>query len=101
MASKRDRRRLHRQFTHFERHLPRWLGHALRWVRSPGAEWVRLPLGVLLIAGGFLGFLPVLGFWMLPLGLLLIALDIPLLQKPVARAIIRGRQRIRKWRRPA
>ncbi|MFD1194048.1 hypothetical protein ACFQ3C_05155 [Seohaeicola saemankumensis] len=37
---------------------------------------VRLVLGLLLIAGGFLGFLPVLGFWMIPLGLGVAALDV-------------------------
>lgn len=29
------------------------------------------------MVGGVLGFLPVLGFWMLPLGMALIALDLP------------------------
>lgn len=101
MTTKRHEARLHRQFDRFERALPGWLGRALRWVRGPTAHWIRLPLGLLLIVGGFLGFLPVLGFWMLPLGMLLIALDIPLLQRPVARAIIRGRRTIRKWRRRA
>ena len=32
---------------------------------------------LLLMVGGVFGFLPVLGFWMLPLGLAFIALDIP------------------------
>ncbi len=35
-------------------------------------RWV---LGVTLIIGGILGFLPVLGFWMIPLGLLVLAPD--------------------------
>ncbi|RMD47310.1 MAG: hypothetical protein D6832_06345 [Alphaproteobacteria bacterium] len=39
----------------------------------PGA---RSLAGVVLVIGGFFGFLPVLGFWMIPLGLGLIALDI-------------------------
>jgi len=38
---------------------------------------VRTGLGILAMAGGLVGFLPVLGFWMLPLGVVLIALDIP------------------------
>ena len=36
---------------------------------------VRTILGVLLMVGGILGFLPVLGYWMLPLGLSLLAVD--------------------------
>jgi len=32
-------------------------------------------LGVLLIIGGILGFLPVLGFWMIPLGLIILSQD--------------------------
>jgi hypothetical protein len=36
----------------------------------------RLILGLLLIVGGIFGFLPVLGFWMIPLGVAVAALDI-------------------------
>ena len=36
----------------------------------------RLPLGVVLILFGFLGFLPILGFWMIPLGIAVAAMDI-------------------------
>ncbi len=36
---------------------------------------VRIALGVLLILGGLLGILPILGFWMIPLGLLVLSLD--------------------------
>jgi hypothetical protein len=37
--------------------------------------------------GGIFSFLPVLGLWMLPLGLLLFAQDLPFLQKPMARML--------------
>lgn len=37
---------------------------------------LRLVLGLLLIAGGVVGFLPVLGFWMIPLGLGVAWLDL-------------------------
>jgi hypothetical protein len=40
-----------------------------------------------LIVGGIFSFLPVLGLWMLPLGLLLFAQDVPVLQKPMARLL--------------
>jgi hypothetical protein len=48
----------------------------LVWVRANVPPGVRLLLGLLLIAGGVLGFLPVLGFWMLPLGIAVAALDV-------------------------
>lgn len=45
-------------------------------VRRRVPPGLRLILGLLLISGGILGFLPVLGFWMIPLGLGIAALDI-------------------------
>lgn len=44
--------------------------------RHPNA-WLRRAIGAVLIVGGVLGFLPILGFWMLPLGLLVLSDDIP------------------------
>lgn len=38
---------------------------------------LRLIVGLLLICGGLLGFLPILGFWMIPLGIAIASLDIP------------------------
>jgi len=49
---------------------------ALVWVRTNVPPGLRLLLGLALIAGGVLGFLPVLGFWMIPLGIAVAALDI-------------------------
>ena len=46
---------------------------------------------ILLILGGIFSFLPVLGLWMLPLGLLLIAQDVPLLQKASDGCVCVGR----------
>jgi uncharacterized membrane protein len=37
----------------------------------------RIVLGLALVAGGVLGFLPILGFWMIPLGLLVMFFDVP------------------------
>jgi hypothetical protein len=56
-------------------------------VRKPSSRLVRIPLALLLVLGGIFSFLPVLGLWMLPLGLVLIAQDIPFLQKPIARML--------------
>lgn len=45
-------------------------------VRRKVPPGLRLLVGLLLIIGGLLGFLPVLGFWMIPLGLGVAALDV-------------------------
>jgi len=37
----------------------------------------RIGLGAGLVTGGLLGFLPILGFWMIPLGIAVLAVDIP------------------------
>jgi hypothetical protein len=76
--------------THLHRlavRLPSPFRSGLVWVLRPEAKWLRVPLGLLLIAGGFLGFLPILGFWMLPLGALLLAEDFPLARQPTVQAI--------------
>lgn len=56
-------------------------------IRKNVPPGLRLVLGLLLIAGGVLGFLPVLGFWMIPLGIAVALLDI----RPVWRALRRRR----------
>ncbi len=43
--------------------------------------------GILLIVGSFFWFLPILGLEMFPIGLMLIAIDVPFLRGPVARMI--------------
>ena len=42
---------------------------------------------MLLIIGGLLWFLPILGIEMLPIGIVLIALDVPFLRGPAARML--------------
>lgn len=64
----------------------------MRWGRRRFPPGVRTVLGVLLCIGGVLGFLPVLGFWMFPLGLALLALDFP----PLERMLQRWMRGIRK-----
>lgn len=81
---------LHRRLDWAERKLPGFLGAWVRHLRQPSASWMRVPVGVLLVACGLLGFLPILGFWMVPLGLALLAFDIALLRRPTARMIVSG-----------
>ncbi len=55
----------------------------------PRSRLIRMALGLGLIVGGLLGFLPVLGFWMIPLGLLILSVDLPIVR--------RWRRRIEVW----
>ena len=69
-----------------------------RTIRIPGPPFLRIGVGILLILGGMVGFLPILGFWMLPLGVLVLSVDL----HPVRRVRRRievwwGRRRQRKW----
>ena len=47
----------------------------------PKSQMARIIIGVLLIIGGILGFLPVLGFWMIPLGFLVLSQDLPVVRR--------------------
>jgi hypothetical protein len=69
MAS-RDEERLNRQLDRLGRGLPRAVRGPMQSLREPAARWIRIPIGLLLILGGIFSILPVLGLWMLPLGLL-------------------------------
>ena len=84
--------RLERQFERIGRQVPATAGF-LRWVRRPHMHLVRIPLAILLLLGGVFSFLPILGVWMLPLGLLVLAVDVPPLKRPVGDAIVR----LQRW----
>ena len=84
--------RLERQFERIGRQVPATAGF-LRWVRQPHMHLVRIPLAILLLLGGVFSFLPILGVWMLPLGLLVLAVDVPPLKRPVGDAIVR----LQRW----
>lgn len=75
-------------FDGLEKQVPDRVARALRWLRDPRSRWLRLPLGIVLIGLSFLSFLPVIGLELLPLGLLLIAEDVPFLRKPAAKMMI-------------
>lgn len=58
-------------------------------IPMPRSRIGRVGIGLTLIVGGALGFLPVLGFWMLPLGFLVLSHDLPIVR--------RKRRRIAVW----
>jgi hypothetical protein len=89
-------RRFARQFEVLSRLIPRLRG-PIRFLREKKWLIIRLPLALILIVGGIFSFLPILGIWMLPLGLLLLAVDLPLLRAPISNLMIRARRRIELW----
>lgn len=102
MAGRQRReRRFQRQFDALGRLVPPLRG-PMSTLRQDSWFPIRFPVALLLIAGGLLSFLPVLGIWMLPLGLLFLAVDLPVLRGPISALIIRGRRKAstlaQRWR---
>jgi hypothetical protein len=81
--------------------LPPRLGGITNYLLQPSSRWVRLPAGALLVVGGVLSFLPVLGIWMLPLGLALLAEDVPGLRSQRSRVLDWIERRKPHWLRSA
>jgi hypothetical protein len=67
--------------------LPARLQTVIRRLRQPSMRWVRIPAGLLLILGSAFSILPVFGLWMLPLGLMLLADDVPPLRRATNRML--------------
>jgi hypothetical protein len=53
----------------------------INWTHRRVPTGGRTVIGILLTIGGVLGFLPVLGFWMIPLGVAVIALDFKVISR--------------------
>ena len=85
-----------------EQHVPDGVARAIRWIRNPRGRAVRLPLGIVLVVAGLLGpLVPFLGVQLIPVGLLLIAQDVPPLREPVAEMTLWLELqwvRVRRWR---
>ncbi len=68
-------------------------GHRLRIgsrsIPLPASPVLRMVIGIVLILAGLVGFLPVIGFWMIPLGLIVLSIDLPWAR--------RGRRRLSVW----
>lgn len=76
--------------------LPDRITARIVWLRHPDRRAIRIVAAVLLVCGGLLSILPVLGIWMLPLGLALLAEDWPGLKPKLENA---ARLCERVWRR--
>lgn len=85
--------RMERLFSEIITKLP-WTAGIVKWLRNPKNVFIRVPVALLLILGGIFSFLPILGLWMLPFGLILLAIDIIFLQEPVTKAIVVAKRKI-------
>jgi hypothetical protein len=56
---------------------PKRIRSTIHFLRQPSSRWLRVPAGLSLTVGGVLWFLPIAGLWMLPVGLALLADDVP------------------------
>lgn len=63
----------------------------------PRSRWVRISIGVALCIFGVFGFLPILGFWMIPLGLLVLSYEFASVRRFRRRTVVWWERR----RRPA
>jgi hypothetical protein len=61
--------------------MPKGWQATIGWLRQPSQRWLRITVGTLLIIGSLLSILPLFGLWMLPLGLVLLAEDVPFLRR--------------------
>ncbi len=73
-------------FDHYKRRMAAFTVRGMDWSLENLPPGVRFVLGLFLMAGGLVGFLPIVGFWMFPLGIGFVAMDIP----PM-------RRRLRRW----
>ncbi len=94
----RTEERFERLLERLHESLPHRMAVAVAWLIRPEMIWVRLPLAVVLLAGGVFSFLPLLGAWMLPLGIMLLAVDIRPVRSWVVRVWPKIEARIRLFR---
>jgi hypothetical protein len=67
----------------------------------PESRPLRIGIGALLVLGGTVGFLPIVGFWMIPAGFLVLATDIPAIRRFNRRVSTKVMRYWRGPRRPA
>ncbi|HEY4191262.1 MAG TPA: hypothetical protein VGM46_01330 [Mesorhizobium sp.] len=67
-----------------------------REFKMPRSRWARIAIGLALTILGLFGFLPILGFWMVPLGLLVLSYEFASVRRLRRRFVIWwGRRRRR------
>jgi hypothetical protein len=69
--------------------LPPRLRRLIQKLRNARPIWLKLIAAALLIVGGLLWFLPLVGIWMLPLGLLILVDEFPVAKRLLVRVLVR------------
>jgi hypothetical protein len=68
-------------------------------IPMPASRIARIAIGVtLVITGALFGWLPLLGYWMVPLGLLVLSIDIAIARRWRRRMEVEGLPHARRWR---
>jgi hypothetical protein len=67
-----------------------------REFRMPQSRALRIGMGVALVFLGMLGFLPILGFWMIPLGLLILSYEFAVVRRLRRRSVVWWERRRQK-----
>ena len=57
----------------------------------------RAGAGVAFMVGGVFGFLPILGFWMIPVGIFMVATEFPPLRRPIQRWLHREKKTLTRY----
>lgn len=93
-----EKQRLESNLDQLQQKLPGPLAGWVAWLRTNRARLIRIPVGLLLVLGGIFSIFPLLGIWMLPLGLMLLAIDVPFLRPLVNKAIAWGKSVWERWK---
>lgn len=67
-------------------------------VRLPRSRPLRVVMGITFIAMGLVGFMPVVGFWMIPVGLAILSVDSPLARRFRRRAEVWVLRHYNRWK---
>lgn len=67
-------------------------------MRLPRSRLLRVVMGFAFIAMGLVGFLPVVGFWMIPVGLAILSVDSPLARRVRRRGEVWIVRRYNRWK---
>ncbi len=62
----------------------------------PQSRPLRIAAGILLIVLGLFGFLPILGFWMIPLGVMVLSADVAAARRLRRRVVVAWQRRFGK-----